>query len=274
MTDTRTIAADRDLKSRHRAMWALGDYPRIVEEIVAPLGPALVTACGIGPGHRVLDVAAGTGGTAIPAAATGARVTASDLTPELLAAGRDRAPGGLSLHWEVADAEDLPYPDNSFDVVTSSIGVMFAPHHQRAADELVRVCRPGGTIGLIAWTPAGFIGQMFAVLRPFVPPPPAGADPPPRWGDEQHVRRLLGDRVTDPRARTDDLVVDRFGSPEEFRDYFAANYGPTIVAYRANADRPDRIAELDRALAELARGSAGPDHTLRWEYLTFTARKV
>src|SRR6185369_4677884 len=129
------------------------------------------------------------GNASIPAAQRGASVTASDLTPELLEAGRHRAEGaGVSLGWAEADAEHLPFDDASFDVVISSIGVMFAPHHQAAADELVRVCRPGGTLGLLSWTPEGFIGQMFATMKPYAPPPPPGAQPPPLWGRADHVR--------------------------------------------------------------------------------------
>ena len=152
-TDTRsqTPAPDADLKARHRAMWASGDYAGMVELWLLPLGGRLVDACGIESGMRVLDVAAGTGNAAIPAAQRGASVTASDLTPELLEAGRHRAEGaGVALGWVEADAEHLPFEDGAFDVVISSIGVMFAPHHHAAADELVRVCRPGGTIGLLS----------------------------------------------------------------------------------------------------------------------------
>src|SRR5436190_6690453 len=132
--------ADSELKARHRAMWASGDYASMVETFLLPLGPRLVEACGIGAGMRVLDVAAGTGNAAIPAAQLGAEVTASDLTPELLDAGRKRAEAaGAELEFAVADAEHLPFADASFDVVMSSIGAMFAPHHQEVADELVRV---------------------------------------------------------------------------------------------------------------------------------------
>ncbi|HEX2124956.1 MAG TPA: class I SAM-dependent methyltransferase, partial [Thermoleophilaceae bacterium] len=130
---------DHELKARHRAMWASGDYPSMVETWLFPLGPRLVEACGIAPGIRVLDVAAGTGNASIPAAARGAAVTASDLTPELLQAGRRRAEAeGLELDWVEADAENLPFDDEAFDVVMSAIGAMFAPRHQAAADELVR----------------------------------------------------------------------------------------------------------------------------------------
>ena len=146
--------SDAELKARHRKMWASGDYDSMVETFLLPLGPRLVEACGIGLGMRVLDVAAGTGNASIPAAQRGARVTASDLTPELLEAGRRRAEAeGVELEWAEGDAEHLPFADEAFDVVMSSIGAMFAPHHAAVADELVRVCRPGGTIGLLSWTP-------------------------------------------------------------------------------------------------------------------------
>ena len=144
-------------------MWAMGDYPTLASDLIAELGSALVAACGIAPGDRVLDVAAGSGNASIPAARLGARVVASDLTPELLESGRLTARGlGANIEWREADAEALPFETAEFDHVISCVGVMFAPHHQLSADELVRVCRPGGTIGLISWTPEGFIGQMFA----------------------------------------------------------------------------------------------------------------
>src|SRR5688500_8052233 len=144
MTDTiDAITADRALKARHRTMWALGDYPTVATQLIPDLGRVLVAEAGVRPGDRVLDVAAGTGNAAIPAARTGADVVASDLTPELLAVGRQLAArDGVGLAWEEGDAEDLPYADGAFDVVLSSVGVMFAPHHKQAADELVRVCRP------------------------------------------------------------------------------------------------------------------------------------
>jgi SAM-dependent methyltransferase len=263
------------LKGRHRAMWASGDYAAVAAELVAPLGPTLVEAAGVGPGDRVLDVAAGTGNAAIPAALAGGRVVASDLTPELFADGRRRAAAaGAELEWREADAEALPFADGEFDVVLSCLGAMFAPHHQAAADELVRVCRPGGTVALLSWTPGGFIGRMFAAMKPYVPAPPPGAQPPPLWGSEEHVRALLGDRVTGVSARTGILPVDRFGTPEEFRDYFKTNYGPTIAAYRNLAADPDRAAALDRELAELARSAGAGERPMQWEYLLVTAHRA
>jgi SAM-dependent methyltransferase len=277
-TITTTTEADQALKAKHRAMWALGDYPALAADLVSGLGPVLVEACGVGPGDRVLDVAAGSGNAAIPAARAGASVVASDLTPELFEAGRQEAARqGAQLEWRQADAENLPFADGEFDTVLSCLGVMFAPHHQSSADELIRVCRPGGTIGLISWTPEGFIGQMFATMKPYAPPPPPGAQPPPLWGREDHVRSLLGDQVTNVRARRQSVRVDLFGRPEDFRDYFKARYGPTIAAYRAIAADPDRTAALDAELADLARRhgtvSATGSTAMAWEYLLFTARK-
>jgi SAM-dependent methyltransferase len=229
----------------------------------------------VGPGDRVLDVAAGAGNVAIPAAATGAQVVASDLTPELLDRGKaDAEAAGVSLDWEVADAENLPFDDAAFDAVTSCVGVMFAPHHQAAADELVRVCRPGGRIALIAWTPTGFIGQMFATMKPFVAPPPPGVQPPPLWGDIEHVRGLLGDRVTDVRASQQLLDAGPLSDPVAFREYFKTNYGPTIAAYRGLADDPERTAELDQALVELCERFRSPEGTVEWEYLLLVATKA
>lgn len=267
--------ADRTLKDKHRAMWALGDYPALAADIIPGLGQILVTACGVRSGDRVLDVAAGSGNAAIPAARAGARVVASDLTPELLAAGqRQAAQQGIELKWRQADAEALPFGDGQFDVVMSCLGVMFAPHHQVSADELVRVCRPGGTVGLLNWTPEGFIGQMFAAMKPYAPPPPPGAQPPPMWGREDHVRALLGDRVRDVSVQRETVRVGLFARPEDFRDYFKARYGPTIAAYRNIADDPARSAALDQELADLARHDHGTGTTVMdWEYLLLTARK-
>jgi len=239
---------DTELKARHRAMWASGDYPSMVETFLLPLGPRLVEACGIGEGASVLDVAAGTGNASIPAAEAGASVTASDLTPELLEAGRARAESkGLELEWAEADAENLPFEDASFDVVMSSIGAMFAPRHQEVADELARVCRPGGTIGMLNWTPEGMIGALFRTMGPFAPPPPPGASPPPLWGGEDHVRELFGDRVDWRTLEREMLEITAFKHPRDYGEHFKAKYGPTIAA-RNNASKDGREGELDEAL--------------------------
>jgi len=264
--------ADRELKAKHRGMWALGDYGAVAREVIPELGSRLVTACGIGSADRVLDVAAGTGNAAIPAALAGARVTATDLTPELLDAGRrDAAARGAMLRWQVGDAEELPVPDGEFDVVLSCVGLMFAPHHDRAAAEVLRTCRPGGRIGLINWTPEGFVGQLFATMKPYLPSPPPGSQPPPLWGREQHVQELLGDRVSSLGLTRHVLRVDRFGSPAEFRDFFKSQYGPTVAAYRGIADQPDRVAALDDDLVALASRFDLGGGAMEWEYLMVLA---
>jgi len=276
MTTIVERSADRELKAKHRALWASGDYPAVAVELIPQLGPELVRACGVRAGQRVLDVAAGSGNAAIPAAALGATVTASDLTPELFDAGRRiAAERGVDLDWVEADAEALPFDDGSFDVVMSCVGAMFAPRHQVTADELVRVCRPGGTIGMINWTPQGFIGNLFKTMKPYAPPPPPGASPAPLWGDEQHVRELFGDRVTDLELRRQIVTLDFRTDPTEFREYWKAKYGPTIATYRFNADRPERVAELDRDFLKFLttwQGTAGAGYAA--EYLLLTARKV
>jgi SAM-dependent methyltransferase len=239
---------DTQLQTRHRAMWGSGDYPHMVDTFLLPLGPRLVEACGITSGVRVLDVASGTGNAALPAARLGARVTASDLVPQWLDDGRRRAEAeGLDLEWVEANAEDLPFDDASYDVVISSIGVMFAVHHQTAADELVRVCRPGGTVGLLSWTPEGMLGALFRTMKPFAPTPPPGAQPPVLWGSEDHLRALFGGRVEFTTLRREVLEITAFPDPHDYARHFIAHYGPTI-AVRANAAREGREAEFDEAL--------------------------
>ena len=276
---TDAAEADRALKQKHRAMWASGDYPALADELLLELGAILVEACGVRSRHRVLDVAAGSGNAAIPAAMMGAKVVASDLTPELFEAGRREAGNrGVSLEWKEADAEALPFDDAAFDVVMSCLGTMFAPRHQAAADEMLRVCKPGGNIGLLSWTPEGFVGRMFATMKPFTPPPPPGAQPAPLWGNEEHVRELLGDRVTDVTVRKQALAVRSFHQPGDFVRYFKSHYGPTIAVYKYIGADADKVRELDQALTDLA-DSFGDAHgdtpfQMEWEYLLFTARKA
>ncbi len=258
--------ADTELKKKHRAMWASGDYPSMVETFLLPLGPRLVEACGIGPGMKVLDVASGTGNAAIPAAQTGADVTASDLTPELFDAGRERASAaGVELEWAEADAENLPFDDESFDVVMSSIGVMFAPHHQESADQLVRVCKPGGKIGLLCWTPDGMLGALFKLMGGFAAPPPPGASPPPLWGGPDHLAELFGERVRFDTLEREPLVITAFDHPRDYGEHFKAKYGPTI-AVRGNAEKEGRAEEFDDALdAFCDEWNSGSDDDARFE---------
>lgn len=273
------LEADRALKQKHRAMWASGDYPALASELLLELGAILVEACGVTSRQRVLDIATGAGNAAIPAAMMGAKVVASDLTPELFDAGRHQAADrGVELEWKEGDAEALPFADDVFDTVMSCLGVMFAPHHQAAADELLRVCKPGGTIGLLSWTPEGFTGRMFATLKPFAPPPPPGAQPAPLWGSEDHLRELFGDRITETNARKKTLAVHSFHQPEDFVRYFKSHYGPTISVYKSIAEDADKVKELDKALTDLAE-SFGDAHgdtpfQMEWEYLLFTAKKA
>ena len=265
-----TDAKDNELKARHRKMWASGDYPSMVETFLLPLGPRLVEACRIESGTRVLDVGAGTGNASIPAAERGATVTASDLTPELFVAGRQRAEAaGVELEWAEGDAERLPFEDGAFDVVISSIGAMFAPHHQAVADELVRVCRPGGQIGLLSWTPEGMIGSLFKLMGPYAPTPPPGAQPPPLWGSEEHLQELFGSRVGFETLRRETLEVTAFERPGDFGEHFKQRYGPTI-AVRANAESQGQADEFDAALTDFGeewnRGGA-EDARFELEYL-------
>jgi ubiquinone/menaquinone biosynthesis C-methylase UbiE len=266
--------SDQDFKARARAMWALGDFPRVARETISDVGPALVASAGVRTGDKVLDVAAGSGATSIPAAVAGGDVIASDLTPELLEAGRHAAiAAGVAVQWTEADAEALPFADASFDVVLSSFGAMFAPRHQVVADELLRVARPGGTIGMANWTPTGWVGQFFLVMVPFMPPPPEGALPPVLWGDEHHVRTLFGDGVSELTVTRRVQPVTHFRSPQALVDYYKTNFGPTIVAYRSIADDPARTAELDLKLLDFAERSRGDDGW-GFEYLEVIARRA
>jgi ubiquinone/menaquinone biosynthesis C-methylase UbiE len=272
---TRSTVTDRDAKAQASAMWGLGDYHRFATETVWSLGPVLVEACGIAAGDRVLDVAAGSGNVAIRAAQAGATVVASDLTPENLAAGRRAAEAaGAKLDWVEADAEALPFADGEFDAVTSSVGALFAPDHQAVADEMVRVCRPGGTIGMINFTPEGLAGEFFALLGEYAPPPPTGALSPLLWGSEEHVRELFRDRLERLELTRSHYVERSVGGPDGYRDLFMETFGP-LIAIRASLD-PERAAALDRDFLDFATGSdsgpaVGPSE-YRYEYLLVVGR--
>ena len=227
-----TITSDpvAELKLAHRATWAAGDYPAVARHIAdGPVSHALMAAH-VRPGARVLDVATGSGNVALLAAKERARVVGLDLVPELLEVARSRALAeGVEIEWVEGDAEALPFAGGSFDSVTSVFGVQFAPRHQVTADEMVRVCRPGGTIGLVNWTPEGLIGEMFAVMGRYLPPPPAFATAPPLWGDERHVRDLFSHYdVTLSFTRASNLFA--FESVDAYQTFFEHHYGPTIKA--------------------------------------------
>jgi SAM-dependent methyltransferase len=258
-----------------RALWALGDYHRVAE-LLAPFGPDLASACRIGPGQRVLDVGAGTGNVAIAAARAGADVVASDITPELFDAGRRAAAEhGVEFEWVEADAADLPFADAEFDVVTSAVGAMFAPDHQAAADELLRVCRPGGLIGMINWPPVGFSAEFFGVFAPYSPSPPS-APSPLLWGTEEHVRDLFGDRVIDLDVSREVLDVRDFADPAELVAHYKRYFPPTIATYEAIKDDPGRTAALDRDFLEFAAGKnlgePGDPARFEYEYVRVVAR--
>lgn len=269
---------DRQIKASTRAMWALGDYHRFATEFMWEVGPELVEACGIDAGQRVLDVAAGTGNVAIRAAKKGARVVASDLTPENFKAGqREARVQGVELEWMEADVESLPFGDGEFDVVTSSFGAIFAPNHQLAADEILRVCRPGGVIGMANFTPEGLAADFFRVFAPYAPAPPPGAVPPVMWGSEKHVRELFGDRV-ESLEMTRRTYVERAASPHAYRAFAKEHFGPVVATYASLADQPERVAALDQDFLDFAlrsnRGAFGGPAEYHYEYLLVVARRL
>jgi SAM-dependent methyltransferase len=272
---SRTRAEDRACKAGARQAWALGDYHRFATDLIWDLGAELVAACGIGPGDRVLDVAAGTGNTALRAAAAGAAVVACDLTPENFPAGRQAAArAGLRLDWVEADAEDLPFPDASFDIVTSSVGAMWAPDHQRVADELLRVARPGGTIAMINFAVGGLLAGFLDVFAGYAPPPPPWAASPLLWGDPDHIRRLFGDRVGTLEITPGTYAERVPGGPAGYCAYYKQTFGPVAATYAALT--PARAAALDRDfLAFATRHNTGPENgpaELDYQYLRVIAR--
>ena len=268
----------RRFKSGVRQMWALGDYHAFATQTVWPVGPLLVHACGIARGQRVLDVAAGTGNTAIRAAQTGASVIASDLTPENFEAGRRAAAAhGVSLEWIEADAEALPFDDEEFDVVTSSFGAIFATDHAAVASEMVRVCRPGGLIGITAFKPEGVAKEFFELVGRYAPPPPPGVQPPLLWGDEGHVRELFGDRVESIEMRSGEYNERSAAGPDGYRRLFETTFGPVIAIREGLAAEPERLASFDRQFREFTiRGNHGPPGgpaEYPYRYLLVIARK-
>src|SRR5688500_11169809 len=250
-----------ELKAKHRATWALGEYDRIADGLTISTDQTLRVAK-LRPGERVLDLATGTGITAIAARERGAAVTAVDLTPELLAVARRKAEeaGFGDIDWREGDAEALPFADASFDVVLSTCGHMFAPDQPKVASELARVTRPGGRGTFLAWTPEGGLGGWFRITSKHVPPPPGGASPF-NWGDPDKVRELLGSAFRDLSFTRGDCP--QFGdSPEDIWQLFSTRYGPTVRAAGSlqggalDAFRSEMISYLD--------GYRAADGKVRW----------
>ena len=250
MTDTLDTTPDLDaIKQRQQQTWASGDFS-VVAARIQLVAEHLCDTADLRAGWRVLDVATGSGNAAIAAARHGCTVVGVDYVPALLERGRERAAAeGLEIELVEGDAEALPFPDDSFDAVTSVFGAMFAPNQERAAAELARVCRPGGTVALASWTPDGFIGELFRTTAAHVPPP-AGVQSPLLWGTEEHLRKLFGDGIASLEV-AERIFTWRFQSPEEFVEFFRRWYGPTLKAFAA-LEGESREA-LERDLVELAR---------------------
>jgi SAM-dependent methyltransferase len=236
------------VKQRQQTAWASGDFAVVAARIVL-VAEHLCDTADLHAGWRVLDVATGSGNAAIAAARHGCTAVGVDYVPSLLEAGRRRADAeGLPVELLEGDAEALPFPDDSFDAVTSVFGAMFAPDHAKAAAELLRVCRPGGTIALASWTPEGFIGELFRTVGAHVPPP-AGVQSPMLWGTEAHLRELFGDSIASLETEERTFTF-RFESAEEFVDFFRTWYGPTLKAFAAlDGDARDALEEDLLALA-------------------------
>ncbi len=235
------------IKVRQQATWASGDFG-IIGTTLQVVGESICEAVDLQSDETVIDVAAGNGNASLAAARRFAKVTSTDCVPALLDQGRRRAEADrLPMAFREADAEALPFADGSFDVALSTFGVMFAPDHDRAAAELVRVVRRGGRIGLACWTPGGFIGDLFRLMASFVPPPP-GLRSPMLWGTEPHLVRLFGSRAADIRCETVPFMF-RYRSAQHWIDVFRSWYGPTHKAFAALP--ADRGRELEAALVEL-----------------------
>jgi SAM-dependent methyltransferase len=244
-----------------KAMWGAGNYAAVAEKI-SQAGELVIERSGLEPGMDLLDVACGTGNATIPAARAGARATGLDFSPDLLAIARERASDAMvEVDWVEGDAQDLAFDDASFDRVISTFGHMFAPDHKRTADEMLRVCRPGGTIAVACWTPDGSMGRMVQALAELVPPPP-GSTPPLLWGTEEHQRELLGDGEFERHE-----IEWREESVESYARFMLESFGPLLNAREQLAERE---GELDEAFtAFLARENLNDDGTLRFrgEYL-------
>lgn len=245
------------IKTRQQATWSSGDYA-VIGTTLQIIGESLCEALDLRANQRVLDVAAGNGNVSLAAARRFADVTASDYVPALLERAKERAfADRLPITFEVADAENLPFPDGSFDVVASSLGAMFTPDHARTASEMLRVCRSGGKIGLASWTPDGFIGELFKTIGRHVPPP-AGLKSPALWGTRSHLIELFGPASADIAVQTREFTF-RYRSPEHWIEVFRTKYGPVLKAYDAldAAGKASLAADLEALIARFNRATDG-----------------
>jgi SAM-dependent methyltransferase len=260
------------IKSRQRQTWASGDY-HVIASIIVPVSERLCDAIDLRAGERVLDVATGSGNTAIAAARRLCEVTGVDYVPELLERGRARAAAeGFYINFVEGDAEAMPAADAAYDVVLSTFGAMFAPNQEQAAQELLRACRSGGRIGLANWTPDGWIGEIFRIVSRHVPPP-AGLRPPTRWGTEDGLAELFDNEIAE--LRTTRLNFGwRFTSAQQYLDLFRTYYGPVYKAFGA-LDGTGQEALARDLVASVERYNRSTDGTLLVpaEYLEAVAIK-
>jgi SAM-dependent methyltransferase len=253
-------------------MWGSGDYG-VIGSTLPIVAESLCEAVDLRTGERVLDVATGTGNTAIAAARRFAEVVGVDYVPSLLERGRERAAAErLPVEFREGDAEDVPYPDAAFDVVLSTFGVMFAPDQERAAGELVRTCRPGGRIGLANWTPEGFIGEMFRVVGRHVPPPP-GVRSPVLWGTEARLHELFDGSMSELTVTRKHFAF-RYASPGHFVDVFRSWYGPTLTAFASLDERGRESLSSDLEQLLTRRNVGGGALVVPGEYLEVVVRRA
>ncbi len=261
-----------EFKQRARSTWAGGDWDS-VSKLITSVGGRLLDRVGIEPGMEVLDVGTGSGGTvSIPAAQRGAKVTGSDLTPELFDDARRRAAeAGVQVEWVEADAEALPFADESFDRVLSTFGHMFAPRHEQAAAELARVRRPDGLIGVCTWATHGATAEMFKLVASFMPPPPEFAQPPLLWGDEAHIRELF-----EPHGLELEITAERaritYPSVDGYVELFENDFGPLVAARQVVGERWPELHEAYVAMVERENKATDGTVLLEPDYLLTVAR--
>jgi SAM-dependent methyltransferase len=266
------VGAPDTFRQRARATWASGDWDSCAR-LITPVGAVVLDRIDVRPGLDLLDVGTGTGGNvAIPAAQRGANVVGLDVAPELFEHARRRAAEAeVEIEWVEGDAQELPFADESFDRVVSTFGAMFAPDHTRAAGELVRVCRAGGRVAMTTWVNDGFTGELFKLSGAFLPPPPAGVEPPPLWGIESHINDVFAAAGATPEIVHATVEV-HFASEQDAVDEYMNNFGP-FVAARGVLEPQGRWPEFVQAFADLVhRFNLATDGTvaISSEYLLIT----